>query len=138
MKDFSRAKEIYFTYSGSKFQMMRDGVSAEYHSYQVPDELEKEWLVELIKRELDRLDINNADSLFPLWYVIETNCKSEYVENIIEFIEINKTGVQSELNLARFAQKVLVTIDRLESSCDVVNRSTLNKYRKRIEILGIK
>jgi hypothetical protein len=51
MKDYSRAKEIFFTYSSSKFQMMRDGFSVEYYSFQVPEDLENEWLIELINRD---------------------------------------------------------------------------------------
>lgn len=56
MIDYSRAKEIFFIYSSSKFQMMRDGFSAEYYSCEVPEELESQWLIELIRQQLNKLD----------------------------------------------------------------------------------
>ncbi|MXV52363.1 hypothetical protein GS399_15420 [Pedobacter sp. HMF7647] len=87
MIDYSRAKEIFFTYSSSKFQMMRDGFSGEYYTFNVTTELEGQWLHELIQQELNKLDINNADSLFPLWYILETNCSIKYLKDIVEFIE---------------------------------------------------
>lgn len=135
MIDYSRAKEIFFTYSSSKFQMMRDGFSAEYSSCHVPEELESQWLIELIKQELNKLDINNPENLFPLWYILETNCKSEYLTDIIDFAENNINKAESELNLLRFTQKISETIDRLQSSCSKSNPFELERFRRRIKII---
>jgi hypothetical protein len=135
MTDYSRAKEIFFTYSSSKFQMMRDGFSGEYYSYEVSPELEEQWLNELITQELDKLDINNPDSLFPLWYILETNCNSRCFNDIIKFIENHTKEALNELNFLKFTAKVLNAIDRLQSSCSKINSPELNGYRRKIRAL---
>lgn len=135
MIDYSRAKEIFFRYSSSKFQMMRDGFSAEYYSFQVPDDLEAKWLIELIKQELHKLDINNVDTLFPLWYILETNCSIDYLQDIVDFIENNSNKVDDEFKLLIFTQKVLETIDRIASSCSKISSYELDKYRKKLKVI---
>jgi hypothetical protein len=135
MTDYSRAKEIFFTYSSSKFQMMRDGFSEEYYLYQVPIDIEKQWLIELIKRELHKLNINNSDSLFPITYIFETNCNIEYIKDIIDFIENNLDKVENQLNLLKFTQRVLENIDRLQSNCSEIQISELQQFRRKIKII---
>ncbi|MCF6142520.1 hypothetical protein L1S34_14605 [Flavobacterium sp. K77] len=135
MEDYSRAKEIFFTYTSSKFQMMRDGFSTEYYSYKISEDLEAEWLIELINRELNKLDINNVHSLFPLWYILESNCNIEYFKDIIKFVENNKHKVESELNLLKFTQKILETFDRIESSCNIISSYELDKYRGKVNLI---
>ncbi len=135
MTDYLRAKEIYFAYSSSKFQMMRDGFSIEYCSYEVPENIEDEWLIELISRELKKLDINSVDSLFPLWYILETNCNIVYLKDIVVFIENNIYNVDSALNLLLFTQKVLKTMDEIDLCCSQISRLELDRYRKQIKMI---
>ncbi len=45
--NYSKAKDIYFSYNGSSFHMDRDGVLQEFTSYHVPKVLIEEWQKEL-------------------------------------------------------------------------------------------
>jgi|SRR5687768_10433685 len=134
--DLARPKELFFNYSSSKFQMMRDGVFGEYDRYQVTEEQEEKWLTELIDQELGKLDINNKDTLFPLWYILETNCLPAYLDHIIDFIEINKAKADDEVKILSFISKTMDTIDRIE----VAGKSKMllvERYRKRLELLKV-
>ena len=46
LQDVSCAKEIFYKYNGSFFQMKRDGVYREYKKYMIPREIELQWLDE--------------------------------------------------------------------------------------------
>lgn len=128
------AKEIYFKYCGSKFQMMRDGVNHEYIQYQISEAQEKEWLIELIEKNIDQLNINNKDSLYPLWYIIVTHCASTYIERIIDFIYANKNKAENKVTLTSFISKTEEIINRIDKACSHIPLY-LNSYRKRIELL---
>ena len=57
MEPLNRAREIFFKYDGSSFHMSRDGADYdEYRRYSVPEQLEKQWLEEVIAKRLDMLD----------------------------------------------------------------------------------
>jgi hypothetical protein len=85
--DIAKAKKIFFDFGTSKFQMMRESVLEEYQSYGITDEQEKEWLMELLEKELNRFDINDNNSFFPLWFIIETNCNTEYLQKLLTLID---------------------------------------------------
>lgn len=134
--NLARPKEIFFNYSSSKFQMMRDGAFGEYNQYQVTEEQENKWLTELIDQELNKLDINNKDTLFPLWYILETNCLPSYLDNIIDFIEKNRNKAEDKIKLISFIGKTIDAIDRIEEA-GKNKMLLLGQYRKRIELLRV-
>jgi hypothetical protein len=133
-KGFSRAKEIYFTYASSKFQMMRDGLLHEYSQYDVSRDLEEEWLTELLHKEINKLNINDSESLFPLWYIIEINCKIDYLEKLIEYAEKNRDKARDENHLKAFVQKISETIAKIAVNCQG-KPEVLSQLRKRINFL---
>jgi len=94
----NRAKEIYFQYSSSKFQMMRDGLFEEYSTFNISESQEKVWLEEMINNEINKLSLENSNTLFPLWYIIETNCYVSIYFRLIDWFVDNKN------NYSNFAQ----------------------------------
>ena len=63
MYSMDRPRELFFKYDGSRFYMSRDGVEEEYRSYEVPEQLRKEWLEELTATKLDMLDAGSSCSV---------------------------------------------------------------------------
>ncbi len=133
--NLDRPKEIFFNYCSSKFQMMRDGFLSEYDKFNISEEQEEKWLTELIQRELNRLDINNTDTLFPLWHILQSNCTPSYIDNIIDFIETNLGKAQTKDNLTKFISKTVETIDRIDEGCKH-KPLLIGKYKQRIEKLN--
>jgi len=129
-----RAKEIYLQYSGSKFQMMRDGIYDEYAQSQISENQEKVWLKELIHENIDKLDINNKDSLFPLWYIIMIKCEITYIDNIIDYTFANKTKSKDTNSLLTFISKIEDIIERIETSCGGSSK-LLSEYKMKIGLL---
>ena len=136
-QDLERPKELYFEYSGSKYQMMRDGVIDEYRQYAVTDGQEKAWLTELIEKELKQLDINNKETLFPLWYILQTHCISSYVDKIIDFIDKNKDKAEDAAKLLSFIGKTSEVIDRIDENCKSSMMLT-GRCKRRIEVMKSK
>lgn len=66
---------------------------------------------------------------------MEANCKNEYLKDIIDFAENNINNAESELNQLRFTQKIIETIDSLQSSCSKIDGSELERFRRRIKII---
>ncbi len=54
-KDFSAPKDLFFKHDGSRFYMSRNDIEAVYAAYGVPEELEREWLMELTQQKLASL-----------------------------------------------------------------------------------
>ena len=107
----NKAKEIFNRYSGSKFQMMRDGVLTEYEKYEIPNQTEKTWLAELVSKEFSQLNINSIDSFFPLWYIIQHHELNNHFDRISDFI-ILKSKSQESINGAKlFIDKVLNVLE---------------------------
>jgi len=103
--DSSGAKTIYFNYTGSKFQMMRDGIIDEYRSYNISEELEKQWLEELINDEFNNLEFGDYNTSFRLFYTIQHHGLTEYFDRLAEFITAN-----ARISTERY--KALVYIDK--------------------------
>ncbi len=108
-----RAKEIFFNYSGSKFQMMRDGLVREYESYEISSELEKKWLEELIENEFKKLDFNSLNSFFPLWYILQTNQLFEYYDRLEKFIWNGFENTQNYTKSLMFVEKILNILNNI-------------------------
>lgn len=132
-----RAKDLYFRYGSSKFQMMRDGFSQEYLSYNISEEQEMLWLDELIKLEIRKLDINDTGTLFPLWYILETNDETDHFPILIDFIKMNENYSDSENNFLKFTERILYTIENIAKSKPNYNTilksyiADINKLRKK-------
>lgn len=130
----NRAKEIYFQYEGNKFQMMRDGIIDEYRQYNVSDDKEKEWLEELIQKNINQLNINNKDSLFPLWHILLSHCELSYLEDIFIFISRNENKSNNPEMFISFVAKFEDVINRIEISCQE-SSFPIDTLRKKIRVL---
>ncbi len=115
--NIDRAKKIFFDYGTSKFQIMRDGLISEYSSYNISVEQERIWTQELVQKEFNKLNINDPETLFPLWYILQTNCLDNYIEKIIEFIRVNQTVANSTDSLKQFIVKTYDVIEKIEDGC---------------------
>jgi len=54
-KDFSAARELFFDHDGSRFNMSRNDLEATYAAYNVPEQLEHQWLSDLTRQKLQLL-----------------------------------------------------------------------------------
>jgi len=135
-QEIGRAKELYFEYSSSKYQVMRSGFSQEYYSYNISKEQEKLWLEELIKQEIGKLDINNAETLFPLSYILKINDDAHYIyfKDIISFIKRNETNQSSKTNFPIFTQKVLDILEFISEDKPEYKKD-LKKYMIEVDVL---
>jgi hypothetical protein len=55
LKDLSAARDLFFSFEGSRFYMSRNDVESVYLSYNVPLEVERRWLSELTDQKLGML-----------------------------------------------------------------------------------
>ena len=101
------AKEIFEKYSGSKFQMMRDGVLSEYKTFKISKKVEDIWLKKIISSQFNQLDITSIDTFFPLWYIIQHHGITEYFDNLEEFIMSNSIDQQSRNGAQLFIDKII-------------------------------
>ena len=131
-----RAKEIFFKYATSTFQMMRDGLHAEYSSYNVSKEQEMLWTNELIDREIKNLNINDKTTLFPLSYVLQTNCMTTPLDKIIDFILDNVAKADNSDKILAFIEKTHDILDSLEQSCESISILT-EQYKRRLSGLKL-
>lgn len=88
-----RAKELFFNYLGSKYQMMRDEVVSEYLSYKIPQTVEETWIENLFATFYNNLkfNINDHNSLFKLFYLIECHELTDKLNLVYELISHNIT-----------------------------------------------
>lgn len=135
--NFTKAKELFFNYGSSKFQMLRDGFYNEYIGYGISKEQEEQWLTELIVQELRKLDINNAFTLFPLWYILESNLLHEPINRILDFTENNMSEIENIDNALQFLERISNTIERISEGRKSENLN-LSRYINRLELLRIK
>lgn len=135
----NKAKEIFNRYSGSKFQMMRDGVLIEYEKYEITIETEKTWLSELISKEFNQLYINSIDTFFPLWYIIQHHALTNHFDRISDFIISNSKNEESINGAKLFIDKVLNVLGNwntdTKEKLDFVLKETrrFKKLRENIE-----
>ena len=76
----SSAKELFLSFLGSKYQMMREGVIERYLSYNVSKEEEMTWIEELFQSLYIRLqrNINDLNTLHQITYLIECHGMVEH------------------------------------------------------------
>ena len=75
----SDAKDLFFSFLGSKYQMMREGVIELYLSYNVSEEKEMTWIEELFQSLYSRLqcNLNDLNALHQMTCLIECHCLVE-------------------------------------------------------------
>ena len=75
----SGAKDLFFSFLGSKYQMMREGVIELYVSYNVSEKDEVIWIEELFQSLYSRLqyNLNDLNALHQMICLIEWHCLLE-------------------------------------------------------------
>lgn len=120
--DIHKAKKIYFDYAGSGFQMSREGVLPEYKKYNVSKEQEAKWLEELLENFFSQLDINDFNTAFPFWYIIETHNSIEYFQKFLDFLDLKYNHATNQYYLLRYGQTTFDLLERLSKSSENISR----------------
>ena len=84
----SDAKDLFFSFLGSKYQMMREGVIELYVSYNVSEKDEVIWIEELFQSLYSRLqyNLNDLNALHQLICLIECHCLVEGVPKLYDLL----------------------------------------------------
>jgi hypothetical protein len=94
---FLKAKELFDSFDGSKYEMMREDVVKEYLSYNVPKEVECQWIDDLFFEKYNQLNINDNNSLISMAAFIVIH--SKYLCNKLHLIEVYiATNYHNDLN----------------------------------------
>lgn len=145
---FSIARDLFFQHDGSRFNMSRNDLEATYLAYNVPKELESQWLSELTKQKLALLkspgnwwsilflrshqdcrhlsDVLQARPLGVLWQ------RTAYVEEQLAYVEMCRRSASGIGDSGAAIDRVLANARALRSSC----RS--DRTRKRVDQLVAK
>lgn len=112
-----RAKELFFNYLGSKYQMMRDEVVSEYLSYKIPQTVEETWIENLFATFYNNLkfNINDHDSLFKLFYLIECHELTDKLNLVYELISHNISNIDNIDNMLSILHRVIIMLENLNS-----------------------
>jgi len=138
-----RPRELFFKYDGSRFYMSRDGVEEEYRSYEVPEQLRKEWLEELTATKLDMLDagsncsvvyflLNHRDTRH-LPRILQANPRGSYgqrcayLEDVLNYVKMCTDAQVIGRSQAREAAQYV-----LNQAADIENDVKQDDSRKRI------
>ena len=91
----SEAKDLFFSFLGSKYQMMREGVIELYLSYNVSEKDEVIWIEELFQSLYSRLqyNLNDLNALHQLIYLIECHCLVEGVPKLYDLLWGNAKSI---------------------------------------------
>ena len=84
----SDAKDLFFSFWGSKYQMMREGVIELYLSYNVSEKDEVIWIEELFQSLYSRLqyNLNDLNALHQMICLIEGHRLVEGVPNLYDLL----------------------------------------------------
>ena len=84
----SGAKDLFISFWGSKYQMMREGVIELYLSYNVSEKDEVIWIEELFQSLYSRLqcNLNDLNALHQMIYLIECHCLVEGVPKLYDLL----------------------------------------------------
>ena len=84
----SDAKDLFFSFLGSKYQMMREGVIELYLSYNVSEKDEVIWIEELFQSLYSRLqcNLNDLNALHQMICLIECHCLVEGVPKLYDLL----------------------------------------------------
>ena len=91
----SGAKDLFISFLGSKYQMMREGVIELYVSYNVSDKDEVIWIEELFQSLYSRLqyNLNDLNALHQLICLIECHCLVEGVPKLYDLLWGNAKSI---------------------------------------------
>lgn len=91
----SEAKDLFFSFLGSKYQMMREGVIELYLSYNVSEKDEVIWIEELFQSLYSRLqcNLNDLNALHQMIYLIECHCLVEGVPKLYDLLWGNAKSI---------------------------------------------
>ncbi len=127
----SSAKELFFSFLGSKYQMMREGVIELYLSYNVSEEKEMTWIEELFQSLYIRLqrNINDLNALYQITYLIESHCMVEHVPKLCDLLWGNANSITH-------AQEVAISLGRIIHFLKALPKAPTGKvYIKMLESL---
>lgn len=98
----SDAKDLFFSFLGSKYQMMREGVIELYVSYNVSEKDEVIWIEELFQSLYSRLqyNLNDLNALHQLICLIECHCLVEGVPKLYDLLWGNVKSITHPQELA--------------------------------------
>ena len=98
----SGAKDLFFSFLGSKYQMMREGVIELYVSYNVSEKDEVIWIEELFQSLYSRLqyNLNDLNALHQLICLIECHCLVEGVPKLYDLLWGNVKSITHPQELA--------------------------------------
>jgi hypothetical protein len=113
--EFKDAKDMFFYYGGSKYQMMRDDLINEYLSYKIPKEIEKQWVEEMFCTDFNKLDINNINSLLFIGQLIFVHSLTHKLDLVYNFIVSNYDKIVNKENVSIFIDGILDTLSKINS-----------------------
>lgn len=98
----SDAKDLFISFLGSKYQMMREGVIELYVSYNVSEKDEVIWIEELFQSLYSRLqyNLNDLNALHQLICLIECHCLVEGVPKLYDLLWGNVKSITHPQELA--------------------------------------
>ena len=98
----SGAKDLFFSFLGSKYQMMREGVIELYLSYNVSEKDEVIWIEELFQSLYSRLqyNLNDLNALHQMICLIECHCLVEGVPKLYDLLWGNVKSITHPQELA--------------------------------------
>ena len=98
----SGAKDLFISFWGSKYQMMREGVIELYVSYNVSEKDEVIWIEELFQSLYSRLqyNLNDLNALHQLICLIECHCLVEGVPKLYDLLWGNVKSITHPQELA--------------------------------------
>ena len=130
----SSAKELFLSFLGSKYQMMREGVIERYLSYNVSKEEEMTWIEELFQSLYIRLqrNINDLNALHQMTYLIECHDMVEHVSKLYDLLWGNTNSITH-------AQEVAISLGRIIHILKAMPKASTGKeYFKMLESLKYK
>ena len=98
----SGAKDLFISFLGSKYQMMREGVIELYVSYNVSEKDEVIWIEELFQSLYSRLqyNLNDLNALHQMICLIECHCLVEGVPKLYDLLWGNVKSITHPQELA--------------------------------------
>ena len=104
----SDAKDLFFSFWGSKYQMMREGVIELYLSYNVSEKDEVIWIEELFQSLYSRLqcNLNDLNALHQMICLIECHCLVEGVPKLYDLLWGNAKSIKSITHPQEFAVSI--------------------------------
>ncbi|MFV0539451.1 MAG: hypothetical protein ACK5M3_19100 [Dysgonomonas sp.] len=114
--EFKDAKDMFFYYGGSKYQMMRDDLIDEYLSYKIPKDVEKKWVEEMFYQDFRNLDINDNNLLLNISQLIFVHSLIDKLDLVYNFVVSNLDKIENKENVSTFIYRILDTLNKTNSA----------------------